>query len=136
MGVADNEAVANTPDHGGLKNDDVAAQLQRTFADLRTLGESVGAVPIGAPSAASRRRLWTSTIVVGVAAAATGWFIWDYWHSLFALVAPLVWIVGRSRRRRLGSGSLSDRLSARIDEQATHAEVPAPPGNGDPPPAP
>lgn len=80
--------------------DEIADQLDKTAADLRTLGEQLGAIPVGPPRTVSRRRAQiTFAAVVGLAAL-VAWFIWDQWHSLLPALAPLVWIFWRGWRWR------------------------------------
>jgi hypothetical protein len=129
--------MADTPESAEVRGGDVSEQLQRTFADLQALGESVGALPAGsAPRVASRRELITTSVIVLVGAVALSWFVWDHWHSVFAAIAPLVWIVGHSLRWRRRSGnSALGMLSARIG-QATEAGTSSagdPPASGPPP---
>ena len=78
--------------------EDIARQLDRTAADLRTLAEQLGAVRPGAPATVSRQRAAVTFAVVVVLAMLAAWFIWDHWHSLLAATAPLIWILGHGRR--------------------------------------
>jgi hypothetical protein len=132
-----NACVVDTPESKEVCSGDVAEQLQRTFADLEVLGESVGALPVGsAPRVASRRERITSSVVVLVGAAAVSWFVWDYWHSVFAAFAPLVWIVGYSLRWRRRSGnSVLGTLSTRAGQgtQAGTSSVGGSPTSGSSP---
>jgi len=76
----------------------VAEQLAKTAADLRVLGEQIGAVPPGTQKEYSvQRARVTFAIVVGLAAL-VGWVVWSRWHSLWVAVAPLVWIFWRGWR--------------------------------------
>jgi uncharacterized membrane protein YdbT with pleckstrin-like domain len=105
--------------------DDTAAQLERTFADLRSLAETVGAVPAGsATRVATRRQLVATSVVSFVVVAAICWFIWDHWHSVVALVAPLVWIIGHSLRWRRGRKPVLEEMSERVSEAANQRQKP------------
>jgi Flp pilus assembly protein TadB len=83
--------------------EEVAEQLAKTTADLRTLGEQLGAIPHASSRVMTLRRARIIFLLVVVVAMLVGWFLWEQWHSLLAAFAPLVWIVGHSlrwRRRR------------------------------------
>jgi hypothetical protein len=84
---------------------DIAQQLERTTADLRTLAEQLGAIPPGSATKVVSQRQATITFVAVVALAAlAAWFIWDHWHSLLAATAPIIWVFvhgWRHRRRQL-----------------------------------
>ena len=95
--------------------EDLAGQLKRTVSDLRTLAETIGAVPAGAaPRVATRRQLLVTSVVLLILVAVVSWLIWERWHSLLALVAPLVWAVSHSRRWRRAPSPLLTELSERI----------------------
>jgi hypothetical protein len=83
---------------------EVARQLDKTAADLRTLAEQLGAIPPGPAKPVSQRRATITFVAVIALAALTAWFIWDHWHSILAATAPLIWIFvhgwRHSRRRR------------------------------------
>ena len=76
----------------------LAQQLERTEADLRALGEQLGAVPPGGGKAYSVRRARVTLAIVAALAALVGWFAWTHWHSLLVAFAPLVWIFWRGWR--------------------------------------
>jgi hypothetical protein len=119
--------MADTPKSTDVRSGDVSEQLQRTIADLQALGESVGALPAGStPRVASRRELIATSVVMLVGAVLLSWFVWVHWHSVFAAIAPLVWIVGHSLRWRRRSGkSTLGMLSARIAQEAQAGTRPA-----------
>jgi Flp pilus assembly protein TadB len=71
----------------------IAEQLEKTEADLRTLAESLGAIPSGStPKTISPRTARITFLVLAGFAALVAWFIWDHWHSLLAATAPIIWI--------------------------------------------
>jgi hypothetical protein len=103
------------PERDGSSPEDFTQQLERTVSDLRTLAETIGAVPAGAePRVVTRRQLVVTSVVLLILAAAVSWFVWERWHSVFALVAPLVWVVSHSRCWRRGRAPLLTERSARI----------------------
>ena len=79
---------------------DIARQLDKTAADLRTLAEQLGAVRPGSSKPVSPRRATMTFVTVVVLAILAAWFIWDHWHSLLAATAPLIWIFGHGWRWR------------------------------------
>jgi hypothetical protein len=99
---------------------DLAAQLERAATDLHALAETIGAVPAGsALRVATRRQLIVSSVVTVILVVAVSWFILRHWHSLVALVAPLVWVVSHSIRWRRGRRPV---LPGPRDEQGRVAE--------------
>jgi len=80
--------------------EDIAAQLERTAADLRTLGEQLGAVQPGGSAPMTRRRATVMFTVTVAVALLVAWFIWTHWHSVLAAAAPLLWIFGHGWRWR------------------------------------
>jgi len=88
-----------------------AEQLTRMNADLRALGERLGAVPPGEPTVYSLRRARITLVVSAVLATLVGWILWSHWHALWILLAPLVWIFvsGWRHQRRLRSRGRRDR---------------------------
>lgn len=81
-------------------NEELAQQLDKTAADLRTLGEQLGAIPRSSPKVMSLRRARITFLVVVAVAAFVGWFLWEHWHSLWVATAPLLWIFWRGWRWR------------------------------------
>lgn len=79
----------------------VAQELAKTAADIRVLGEQLGAVPPGEPKVYSLQRAWLTFAVVIVAAVLVGWLIWSHGHALLGLLLPLVWIFAHAWRFRL-----------------------------------
>jgi hypothetical protein len=103
--------------------EDLTRQLERTVSDLRTLAETMGAVPGGsAPRAATRRQMIVSSVVLFIVVAAVSWFIWEHWHSVVALGAPLVWVVSHSLRWRRGRRPVLTEPSERITSVVTERE--------------
>jgi hypothetical protein len=80
------------------ESEQLAQQLARTAADLRTLAEQLGAIPPGPAKVYSLRRARVTFAVVVAVASLAGWFIWSHWHSLWVALAPLVWIFGHGWR--------------------------------------
>ena len=76
----------------------VAQQLAETAADLRALGEQIGAIPPGTQKEYSVRRAKVTFAIVVALAVLVGWFVWSHWHSLWVAFAPLVWIFWRGWR--------------------------------------
>jgi hypothetical protein len=105
------ERVDEKPSPIHAKPDEIASQLEKTAADLRVLGEQVGAIPPGSSAKAVSQRQATIVFVgVVVVAGLVAWFIWDHWHSLLAATAPLVWIFAhgwrwRRRNQRSNNGA-------------------------------
>src|SRR5215831_11851523 len=99
------------PPSSKAKPDDIATQLDRTAADLRTLAEQLGAVRPGPPRVVSPRRAKITFAVVVALAALVCWLVWEHWHSLRAAAARAAtsWAV----RRRRGSGRRRCGLRAR-----------------------
>ena len=94
-------------------NEPLAEQLERTAADLRLLGEHVGAVPAGSGKTYSIRRARVTFAIVVALAVLIGWLMWSHWHSLWVALAPLVWIFWRGwrfQRRTRSKGSPSTEL--------------------------
>ena len=88
-----------SPPHA--RPDQIASQLEKTAADLKVLGEQLGAIPPGSAAKAESQRQATFAFVGVVAVAGlAGWFIWDHWHSLLAATAPLIWIFAHGWRWR------------------------------------
>jgi len=56
--------------------DGVAGQLAKTAADLRVLGEQLGAIPRSAPIVVTPRRMWLTFALVVALAALGAWFLW------------------------------------------------------------
>lgn len=117
-------------------NQELGQQLERTAADLRVLGEQLGAVPPGGSKVYSVQRARLTFAIVVAFAALVGWFAWSHWHSLLVALAPLVWIFGRGwrmqrRRRQIDPGTTvpSDEASdARSSELLDVLK--RPPGGG------
>jgi len=95
-----------TPDDQTL-----ADQLTRTSADIRALGEQLGAVQPGEPPVYSLRRARITLVVIAVLATLVGWLLWSHWHALWVFVAPLVWIFvsGWRHQRRLRARGRRDQ---------------------------
>lgn len=73
--------------------DEIRAQLEKTAADLRVLGEQLGAIPPGgAPRTMSLRTARITFAVLSAFALLVAFLIWQHWHSLFAAAAPILWI--------------------------------------------
>jgi hypothetical protein len=70
---------------------EISAQLEKTAADLRTLAEELGAIPVGSKPISPRTARLTLVAVVCLAGLVS-WFIWNHWHSLLAATAPVIWI--------------------------------------------
>src|SRR6185436_10424897 len=92
--------MAEPPNVAKPQDEAIAEQLAKTAADLRTLGEQLGAISHTAPKEISLRRAKVTFLVAVASAALVGWFLWDHWHSLVVAFAPLIWIVGHSLRWR------------------------------------
>jgi hypothetical protein len=93
--------VGEKPPPGDPIPDEIAPQLAKTAADLRALGEQLGAIPPGsaAPTVSQRQAKLVFVGVVAVAGLAA-WFIWGHWHSVIAATAPLIWIFAHGWRWR------------------------------------
>jgi hypothetical protein len=80
-------------------------QLARTGADIRALGEQLGAIAPGEAKEYSLRRARITLVVVVAVATFVGWLLWSHWHALWVFLAPLVWIFvsGWRHQRRLRS---------------------------------
>jgi len=92
--------MAEPPHVAKPQEDPIAEQLAKTAADLRTLGEQLGAISHTAPKEISPRRAKITFLFVVAFAALIAWFLWDHWHSLVVAFAPLIWIIGHSLRWR------------------------------------
>jgi hypothetical protein len=79
-------------------NQALPEQLAKTAADLRVLGEQLGAVPPGEPKVYSLQRARFTFGVVIVLAVLVGWLIWSHGHALLGLFLPLVWIFAHAWR--------------------------------------
>ena len=101
--------MAEPPNTAKPQTDEIAAQLTKTAADLRTLGEQLGAISHTAPKEISPRRAKVTFLLVVAFSALIGWFLWDHWHSLVVAFAPLIWIVGHSLRWRRSARSRDEQ---------------------------
>jgi hypothetical protein len=99
MAVVTEPPAPESPD-----NQTPAEQLARMGADVRALGEQLGAVAPGDPTV-SLRRARITLVVTAVLATLVGWLLWSHWHALWVFLAPLVWIFvsGWRHQRRLRS---------------------------------
>jgi hypothetical protein len=86
----------------------LAEQLARTAADLRVLGEQLGAIPHAEPKTMTLRRARITFAFVVAIAALIGWFVWANWHSLLAAFAPLIWVAGHGYRMRRSTRTRND----------------------------
>jgi hypothetical protein len=97
------------PDTPDVSDDQAPAeQLARTGADIRALGEHLGAVPPGGPKVYSLRRARITLVVTVALATLVGWLLWSHWHAFWVLLAPLIWIFNsgwRHQRRLRSQGS-------------------------------
>jgi Flp pilus assembly protein TadB len=104
------DTLADLPPQSDRQAEQLAEQFARTAADLRTLGEELGAIAHSEPKMVSLRRARFTFLVAVAVAALVGWLVWAHWHSLLAAFAPLIWVAGhgfRLRRtgRRTGPGT-------------------------------
>ena len=97
--------VANPPVPDESDKQALAEQLARTGADVRALGEQLGAIAPGEAKEYSLRRARITLVGVAALAVLIGWLLWSHWHALWVFLAPLVWIFvsGWRHQRRLRS---------------------------------
>jgi hypothetical protein len=91
-GLAKWDAMAEQPPAAKPPAEEMAAQLAKTEADLRTLGEQLGAIPHSPAKAMSQRRARGTFLVVVAIATLVAWFLWGHWHSVLVATLPLLWI--------------------------------------------
>ena len=86
-------------------NQELAEGLAKAGADLRALGEQLGAVAPGEAKVYSIRRARITLLVAAALATLVGWLLWSHWHAFWVFLAPLIWIFGSAWRhqRRLRS---------------------------------
>jgi hypothetical protein len=96
---------------------DLAQELERSAADLHALAEQIGAVPVGSLKTYSVGRARITFAILVAVAGLVAWVVWSHWHSLWAGLAPLVWIFWRGWRfqRRGWSKAHSERDSDSLD---------------------